>query len=135
MIPRDRDGLIKWGAVAAALVIIFLLIFGGIESWNARRFEKKASELEMKVKAAEADAKEHERQAEILENAATALQTQITTIQERAGRAETALRNAKGKVITLKEEYETIRYLPVSSDPVSCANACASLAAVGYKCE
>lgn len=128
----NREKLIKWGMISLGLIILFLLIFGGIESWNARQFEKKVSAIEAKERAASAKASRLESEADALKSELSEKRSELQFITARANAAEIALRNAKAKTITLKEEYETIRYLPVPAD-VSCAELRAELAGLGFK--
>lgn len=127
--------LIRAFVIAAGALIVAALIYYGVESWQRSRFERKVNALEALYRDADARAKEAEAQAELLKRAIDDKYAELRELETRAASAETALRTARGKVVTLKEEYETIRYRDVPDTPVSVEAACAKLAAIGYRCE
>lgn len=131
----NRARLIRALVIAVGALIVAALIYYAVEQWQRGRFESRVRALEALERDASARAKNLEAEADALKSARDALEADARELEARAITAETALRNAKGKVITLKEEYETIRYRDVPDTPVSVEAACAKLAGLGYRCE
>lgn len=125
----------KWLLIASAAVFVLALIYYGVEEWQRGKYNSKITALESLVHANEAKAAEVEREAETLKNALEGKYAELNKLRSRAEIAEDALRNTRRNVKPLKEAYETIRLVPVPTDPVSCADACKQLAAIGYPCK
>jgi hypothetical protein len=132
---ENRARIVKALVIAAAVIVAVLLIVAGVERWKQWRYEKRVQALEQQFRDADAKAKDAQQRADAKQREIDAKQSELQFWEARAQAADNALRNAKQKVVTLKETYETIRYTPMPGDPVSCADACSKLAAIGYPCK
>jgi hypothetical protein len=132
----NRAKLIRAFIIAAGALLFAILIWYGAEYVASGKLLRKIEALEALERDASARAIEAEREAELLKAAILVKYDQVRELETRAANAETALRAARGKVITLKEEYETIRYRDVPVDPVSVVDICSKLRdKLQYSCE
>lgn len=130
----NRAKVIKWLLIAAAAFVLLWTVFYIVENVQRWKYEKQVQALDRQMKDLDQQAKDAEARAEVLKRAIDQKYAEIQFLEARANTAEAKLRDTKQKTITLKEAYETIRYVPMPVGPVSCLDACASLAAVGYPC-
>jgi septal ring factor EnvC (AmiA/AmiB activator) len=132
---ENRAKLIRAFIIAAGALLFALLIWCAAEYVASARSARKIAAAEAVEREASARAKSLEAEANELKAAKEALEIELRELESRAANAEDALRNARGKVVTLKEEYETIRYRDVPTDPVSVVDICGKLSGLGYSCE
>lgn len=132
---ENRTRLIKWALILVAITLGAWLIYRGVEAIHNARYERKIRAFDAEFKAAETKAKDAEARADVIQRALEIKYAQQHELELRAQIAETKLKNTRASVVIEKENYETIRYLPLPATPVSCASACAELAAVNYKCQ
>lgn len=131
---QNRARLIKALLILVAALFLGYLLYYGIEKWYAWRFEKRVEAIDKRIGEKDAEIKAAEAFINALKTEIAAKDALLEELEKQAVDANNALRDARGRVVTLKENYETIRYLPLPSTPVSCADACRDLAAVGYAC-
>jgi hypothetical protein len=131
---RNRAGVIKWVIILAAVLIGAWLIIYAIERLQTWSYDRGAAAKNLEIKALEDKAKEAEGRADVLRRALEIRYAYQHELEKRAEVAEAKLRDTKARVVTLKEAYETIRYVPVAG-PVSCESACSELAAIGFPCK
>lgn len=130
----NRAKIIKVLAVASAALFVAYLIFAGVERLQRARYERRVNALEQQFRDADAKAKDAEARADAKAKEIDAKQAELQFLEARADAAEKRVSQTRARVVTLKETYENIRYVPMPAGPVSCADACAELAAVGYAC-
>lgn len=130
----NRARVVRFLLYGAAGMLVLAALNYGIQTWQRGKYEQKINALEAQWLSAEARANEMERQAETLKEALSAKYAQAEAIRQRAETAETNLKNVRRTVQPLKEEYDQTRLTPIPADPVSCADACQQLAAIGYPC-
>lgn len=132
----NRRSLIRIGAILLMALIVAALLFVAVARWKDRQYQKRVQTLEKQFADAEGRAKEHEARANLLGYEIDARKAELADLQAKADNAEALLKSARAKTITLKEAYETIRYVDVPADaPVSVADACRELAAVEHPCK
>jgi uncharacterized protein HemX len=134
-IRENRARLIKLLAIVAAAFVLAGLIYYGVELLHKARYEKRVQSLEKQFRDAEEQAKAADARADAKQKEIDAKQAELQFLAARANAADDALRNVRQRVVTLKETYENIRYVPMPAGPVSCADACRDLASVGYACK
>lgn len=132
---RKRGELIKWGIIILLAAVALWAIWMGVEFIQSARYSKRVETLENEIKAAESRAKDAESRAEVIRQAIDQKYEELKQISARADAAEGKLRNTRSSVVTLKEEYETVRYVDRIIGPVSCLDTCEELARLGYPCK
>src|SRR5688572_30026162 len=133
---QNRARLLRALVAATAALIIVALIFIGISRWKQWQYEKRVNALEKQFRDADAKAKAAETRADALKVEMGVREAELRNLEAQAQTLDAALKTARGRTITLKEAYETIRYVDVPADvPVSVADACRDLAAVNYRCQ
>ena len=133
-LSQNRARLTKWLIIAGALVLVYGLICLGVERLARARYEKRVQALDRQFRDADQKAKDAEARADIINRTIEAKQTELQFVQARADAAEKTLRETRTVIIPLKKHYEDIRNTPMPVTPVSCADACAELAAIGFPC-
>lgn len=134
-LSRSRSTVIKWLLVAAAIVIVIALALYGVERLQEWSYEKGVAAGEALYQKQKAEAQAAQARADDLKLQIAVLDAEVSALRKRSAAASTAYHNAKTKTASLKEEYEETRNNPVPAVDVSVADACASLAAVGYPCQ
>lgn len=129
---ENRASLIRALLITAAAIAVVLLISAGVQRWHEKRFQA----LEKQFRDADDRAKQAEARAANLEYEIEARKAELADLQAKADAADAALKTARQKTITLKEAYETIRYVDVpAGTPVSVESACRELSGLGYECK
>lgn len=131
----NRDRLIRALVVAAGILLLVLLIYYGVDYIQTARYEKRVAAADKAIAEADARAKAASDEAEILKDALEGKYAELVKLRSRAEIAEDALRNVRRVVVPLKKEYEEARNNPMPAGPVSCADACAVMASIGYSCK
>ena len=127
---------LKITASLAGLLILLLALYAWRQSYLASHFEKQSNELTRAREVAEQKASEAEGKAKANQLQAQQTEAQIAEATIKAEAADRALNAARNITVSLKGAYDQTRNKPVDpSVPVSIADACAKLAALGYPCQ
>ena len=133
---RNRRQLVRALVIASGAVLLVVALCYGVERWQAWKYERRVNALEKLRHDADAKAKAAESRADALKVEMGVREAELRNFEAQAQTLDAALKTARGRTITLKEAYETIRYVDVPADVlVSVADACRDLAAVNYRCQ
>jgi hypothetical protein len=132
----NRARLIRIGLILAAILAAVILIFAGVNRWKDRQYQNRIQTLEQDRQAADARSKQSQAAADEFQRLYEEEKARGREIEKRAAALDVALQTARDRTVTLKEAYETIRYLPIDpATPASVAAACTELAGLGYPCK
>lgn len=132
----NRARVIRVLLILAAILIAVFLIFAGVGYLKDQQYAKRIQTLETDIERANERANEAEGRAALMEYEIEMRKAELEKLQAIADAADAALLKAQGKTKILREQYETIRYVPIPADtPVSVESACAELAGLGYRCQ
>ena len=132
-IHNNRARLAKIIFIIALIIGAALLIYGIVDNIQRARYEKKINELDQQFKDVEAKAQAHEQVANALKTAIAVRDVEIEHLTAQGKAADRVLVKTRTEYVTLKENYDETRNVPVV--PMSCTDLCAELAALGYPCK